>query len=377
MAIDFNYGNKNQARLTVSLGSKDNRKQFSKVITYKTKKDAKDQYDDFKNEIKGGVESSMSVEQLLEWYIESYMISTGKETTKRFYDVCKKPLISFFKGMKANQVTTYHVDRFITAEVKKHAPKTIKNEVSLLSAAYKKAMVDGLVKKNPCEGATLPKQKRKRQITILTDETYPIFVEKLREHPNLDCRVAIELALFCGLRCSEILGITEEDVNLNFKTVSINKARHTVKGEMIIQDTKTLSSYRTVAMPTFLADDIRTLIEEHAMQPFNGAYLIQNQFGKSVTWNFLQKHLEAFLEKHDLPHVTMHGLRHTHASLLISNRMDIAGVSSQLGHSSINTTLGMYTHLFEDANSSSRRIADIFDADVAKDESCYKSATSE
>jgi hypothetical protein len=69
-------------------------------------------------------------------------------------------------------------------------------------------------------------------------------------------------------------------------------------------------------------------------------------------------------EDNDLPHVTVHGLRHTFASLLNSSGVDIARISRELGHSNIGTTMNIYTHVFGDVSASSRGIADIVNATV-------------
>lgn len=362
MEIQFDE-KKKRAKLIVNTGSGKNRKRHTKTISYQRKKDAEKAWVEFEQEVSGGIETSMTVEELIDWYIEGATLTGIKATTLRAYNVARKPLTAFFKGYKAHMVTTYHVDRFITAELKKRSAKTIKNEVSLLSAAYIKGEKNGILTNNPCKNATLPSVQR-ADVSALDSENYDTFVKCLREDPDTDFRVAIELALFCGLRSSEILALTPADINLDAGTVSINKSRHRVDGKDIIQPPKTKQSHRIIALPGFLVRDISQLLDEHSSAVQSADYIIQNRFGERVTWNWLQKHLNEFLERNGLDHITMHGLRHTHATLLIKNGFEVAEVSKQLGHAQISTTLNVYTHEFENAAVASRKAANMFDADV-------------
>ena len=355
--MNIEYIDSHKARLIVSVGSRENRKRYTRTIQYKGKKDAERQYKEFEAEVKGGVETTMSVDELLSYYIELKKLAGARQTTiEQAYQPARHQLASYFKGRKAAQVSTYLVERYIASQVKIRSPKTIKNEISLLSASYTLAIRQGLLKENPCANATLPKIG-KPEIDTLDSETYGRFVDGIRTCDNIDFRVALEFALFCGLRCSEIMALTEDDIDAERQTVSINKSRH----RNSVQAPKSKSSYRTLALPKFMADDIKELSDKHAHAIQSSEWLIQNQFGEPITHNWLQRHLAKFLQQNALPHITMHGLRHTHASYLISHGLEVAEVSHQLGHAQQSTTLNVYSHLFDDATTASRRIAEMFE----------------
>ena len=74
------------------------------------------------------------------------------------------------------------------------------------------------------------------------------------------------------------------------------------------------------------------------------------------------KYIRIIEDKAGLPSVSVHGLRHTFASMLNSEGVDIASISAELGHSTIGTTLNIYTHVFGDVSASSRGIADSINA---------------
>ena len=77
--------------------------------------------------------------------------------------------------------------------------------------------------------------------------------------------------------------------------------------------------------------------------------------------------IKEFTKAHGLPDVTLHGLRHTFATMLnASGEFDIAEISAALGHSSIGTTINIYTHLFDEASNSARRVSDFMQKGIQK-----------
>ena len=353
--MSIEYIDKTHARLVVSVGSGKDRVRRVKRITYKNKKDAKSQYEKFLEEIKksSGIDRSLTVDALIRRYIDKFRQNGGKETTIRAYETAAKPLASFFKGRKACEVTLLMVEDFIASELLIRSPKTIKNEISLLSSAYKQAVRIGLLNHNPCEYAVIPKQV-KPEIDILTNDEISRFLAALGS-TVIDFQVMCELALFCGLRKSEIYGLHSDEVT---DTVTIKRVRHHIKGKDIIQTPKTQTSARTIAVPAFILDDIRVMQESQKSRPNECEYLIRNMWGEPPSSYWCDKYMQKLIADNDLPHVTMHGLRHTYASMLIAEGVPVSEVSAQLGHASVDITLRVYTHLFTRATTASKRISE-------------------
>ena len=366
MAIQ--YLSRNKAKLIVSTGSasKGNRRRWTRIVTITGKKDAERQLKAFELECSTSSMAGKSVGDLLDVYIDMQRVKGLKATTIRGYESYAKRLKLAFKGIKAKDLTTYQIEKFIATAVKGDAksgypkqasPKTIKGYVSLLSSAYKMAIRNRLLVVNPCDAVTIPKQK-KPDIVVLTKEDIPAFMEAL-EDVSLDLRVVYELALYCGLRRSEIMGLKNEDVSAIWSTIVIKRTRHRIKREDIIQDTKTEKSRAVVKVPEFVMDDVVQLMKEHEEDPYiENDFLIQHT-AEPMRPDYAKEELRKFTQEHNLPRVTIHGLRHTFATMLnASGEFDIAEISAALRHSNIGTTLNIYTHLFESASQSSRRIAD-------------------
>ena len=352
--MGIEYLNKTHAKLVVTRGSGANRERRVKRITYKNKKDAERQYLEFLKTVDFGVDSSMTVSRMLYWYIQSFVDNGGKETTERGYRTAAKAVNKYLGNMKAKDITLSHIESCIAKM--DASPKTIKNRISLLSSAYKSAIRRGLLNHNPCEYVLMPKQV-KPDINILSEDDIPKFLKALDSRP-LDFKVFCELALFCGLRRSELFGLYKTDVT---DTVTVNKVRHRIKGKDVIQTPKTKSSVRTLAVPKFVQQDVALLIDQQKNRPAQSQFLILNGFGEPVHHSWANKHLNAVIANNSLPHITVHGLRHTYASMLINAGIPIAEVSTQLGHASIDITLRTYAHLFRDASIASRHISDLLD----------------
>lgn len=351
------YLSKNKAKLTVSIGSGPERKRKSKTVTFTSKKELERMHRRFIDEVQHNPLIDTTVKELVEAYIKSRKPLGVEATTTNGYENAAKRIYPFLGRICAKDLTSYQVQEFIADMGEKYASKTIRNTVSLLSSAYDNAVRLGQLEKNPCKLVTLPK-KDAPKIDIFTEEEIVRFLNVLREK-RLDYRVAYELALFCGLRRSEILGLREEHINATFKTVTISETRHRVKGEDIVQATKTETSHRYLAVPGFVMDDIVALIDKHnAVEYKHTDYLIQDGFGRPMNPTTLTAAIYRIEDEAGLPHVSPHDLRHTFASMLNAQHVDIAVISRELGHSNIGITMNTYMHVFGNVADSSRGIAD-------------------
>ena len=353
---------KNKAQLIVSVGSasKGTRRRVTKIVEYKGKKDLEKKYRAFEDEVRKNPLTNITVDGLIESYINNAEVRGLSVNTTHGYKSAQKRLNSAFTGILARELTTYQIDDFVADMAKKYAPKTISNTIGLLNAAYQRAVNAGQLSDNPCVGITLPKQKKKEVKTLPPDQMQR-FVQALEEETR-DIRVGYLLCLMCGLRRGEVLGLKESDVNLLFKQIKVSKTRYVVESKEYIQETKTTRSTRHLALPALLADEIDLLIQEHhAQEWYHSDQLIQNAFGEPLSPSVFSTKIGKIEKAAGIDHVTAHGLRHTFATILNAQHIDAAQISAELGHSNLTTTLNIYTHVFGDVTSSSRGIADAID----------------
>lgn len=313
------------------------------------KRELKQLYSEFQVECKHKPkEDTCTVRELLESYIDNCEMRKLSVNTIRGYRVCSKRLNSAFGEVLAKDLTPYMINEFIRSQTKlERSSKTIGNSVSLLGSAYEFAIGLDLLVTSPCSKVKLPK-KESSEKKILDEDEVKRFVECL-DGITQDDKVAFLLALFAGLRKGEIQGLKEEDIGFDFNTVSITKTRY----NKTVQLPKTDTSNRVLRLPYWVMDEVRTLINQHESHD----YLIQYCNEPVKEW-YLEDRLSKFRTEHNFD-ITLHGLRHTFASMLIaSGEFDIAEISKAMGHASISITLNVYSHLFKKQSLSVKRIAD-------------------
>ena len=145
-----------------------------------------------------------------------------------------------------------------------------------------------------------------------------------------------------GLRFSEALAITPADFDFNRQTLSINKTWD-YKNEGGFVPTKNKSSVRKVPIDWQLIVQFSTLIKG---EPEDEPLFIEPE--KKIYNSTVNKVLERSCKRASVPVITIHGLRHTHASLLLFAGVTIASVSKRLGHASMNTTEKTYLHIIRE-----------------------------
>ena len=351
-----------RARLIVNVGSGSNRKRFTKTVTYSGKKELNRMYAEYEAECRKNPLSDITVGELIDAYIDNSRTLGRKATTLRGYRIASERFSSFFKTISAKECTTYHVEKEIASMSQNSlSAKTIKNTIGLLSSSYEHAISIGQLEANPCKRVKLP-QGIPREVQILHINEIQDFLYAIADAP-LDDKVAYELALFMGLRRSEILGLKESDADILRGTLSIHNTRHRVDGKDVDQDTKTKRSTRVLALPEILLIDIAKLLQAHKEFPHEKVdYLIQDGFGNAILPQTLSTRLSRLEAKHHVPQISMHGLRHTYASLLNASGVDMARISAELGHSTLSTTMNIYTHVFKEASESSKGIAQVIDS---------------
>ena len=358
---------KHTAKLIVNIGSGSTRKRRTRKVTYSGKRELNSMYREFEEECKRTPACKMTVKSLVDSYINHKKALGAKATTIRGYEIAENRINSRFERVSAHKLTAYQIEDFITEMSNKGlSAKTIINTVSLLNSAYTRAVRTGQLNENPCANVVLPKKKKPEILTFDSEEVM-LFLNKLKSE-RADFRVGYSLCLFCGMRRSEVLGIRHSDINMIRKCVTINITRHRIDGDNdIIQDTKTARSARTLAIPDILLDDIANLIQSHIDSPYNDTdFLIQDGFGSPMSPSTFSNHIKRIEAEAELPPVSVHGLRHTFATMLNSEGIDIARISAELGHSAISTTTDKYTHVFGDVSASSRGIADAMNAKLSK-----------
>ena len=249
------------------------------------------------------------------------------------------------------------------------SPKSIRNAVGLLSASFAYGVKLDMIATNPCANIILPKNERKEAEYYNEDEVLQ-FLAALEDldGEDLTYKVLFELALFCGFRKSELLGIEMQDVDLTECTIKIRQTRYSGGGGESRYDTpKTLKSLRTVSFPAAIKPAIIKLMSHYSDRAIAlgnewhaSTALFRGPYGKPIPSTQPLKKLHSLQEKYGLKKITLHQLRHTNVSLMISMGLDIKTIQERGGYSNSSTPLNIYGHLFK--NQDARIAQDLYDA---------------
>ena len=230
---------------------------------------------------------------------------------------------------------------------------TIKRIKAVLSSILKTACEYELLDENPCQKINLDyknlrggyKEFKKERINYYNKQNY-LKVLSLIKNENLDKRIIIEIALKTGLRKSEIFGLTWADVDFKRKIIRINKTRQYLKGKgLFINGTKNLSSIREIVVGNSIIELLKKYGENKSFKEDD--FIIKN-----ISFYGISEWFKKWQIKNNLPIIRFHDLRHTHATLLLALGVDIKTISKRLGHSSIVTTMNIYTHVLESLDKS-------------------------
>jgi len=242
------------------------------------------------------------------------------------------------------------------------AARTIGAAHRVLGRALSDAEGDGLVVRNVAKLQRAPKVKA-GEVTIVRDVA--ALIEALK---GTQLYVLAVTALFTGLRLGELLALRDGRVDLDRGVIQVREALEPVAGSILFKTPKTKSGRRDITLPAIVIETLRAhrreLLETRMRLGLGRLgpddLLFARPDGSPLKPTSISVAWAIFADRIGMPEVTFHALRHTHASQLIAQDVDIVTISKRLGHANPNVTLAVYAHLF--ASDDSRASAAINNA---------------
>lgn len=375
MAGSIEKRGKNSYRLTVSEGFDLNGKpMIHRKTVHGTKKDAEVELAKFVTEVQNGLVidgKSLNFSEFTEIWKRDYgSKELAPSTYKRYCRMLETRLLPYFGHFYINKIKPTDIMKFYdllekdTQLVRKKgnngsktkkplSGKTILEHHRLLRAMLHKAVYWQLIVANPAERVQPPKARKPKRKSY-DDEQTKILLENLELLSSEDTKykVAIILTVFTGVRLGELIGLEWTDVDFKNGIISINRSsQYLADMGVFTKVPKTESSIREIAIPEFII----SLLEEYKLWYeeqksiygelwTNSDRLFVQSDGKPMHPSTISKWFVKYVGQIGLPVINFHGLRHTNASLLVAQNIDIAVISARLGHAQISTTLDFYVH---------------------------------
>ncbi|SNS86473.1 Site-specific recombinase XerD [Bacillus sp. OK838] len=297
--------------------------------------------------------STLSLARFMEEWFQERKIqlqASTYETHYIYFRTVLKPRLGHFKLQK---LTPMIIQKFINDLVHEghFSEYTIHLIFRVLSSTLKKATTVKLIKFNPSIGITLPKIKRK-EIDIWSIDMINQFISTSKQTKRLTrCFVGFLIGFFCGCREGEIMGLRWKDIDFDSNTLYIRQTL-TQKAE-IKAGAKNKSSVRSLSIPEKLMPELnrhRKMIDEEKLllgdKYHDNDLIICTKNGKPMIPRNFRNEFYNLTEKVGLPRTKFHSAtRHSHATLLIHQNVNVKLISERLGHADISTTLDTYSHV--------------------------------
>lgn len=375
MAGSIEKRGKNSYRLTVSEGfDLSGKPMIHRKTVHGTKKDAEVELAKFVTEVQNGLVidgKSLKFSEFTEIWKRDYgSKELAPSTYKRYCRMLETRLLPYFGHFYINKIKPTDIMKFYDllekdtqlvrkqgnngAKTKKPlSGKTILEHHRLLRAMLHKAVYWQLIVANPAERVQPPKARKPKRRSY-DDEQTKILLENLEllSSEDIKYKVAIILTVFTGVRLGELMGLEWQDVDFKNGIISINRSsQYLADMGVFAKVPKTESSIREIAIPEFIV----SLLEEYKLWYeeqksiygelwTNSDRLFVQADGKPMHPSTISKWFVKYVGQIGLPVINFHGLRHTNASLLVAQNIDIAVISARLGHAQISTTLDFYVH---------------------------------
>lgn len=276
-----------------------------------------------------------------EW-IELYKVGAVRDVTLNKYYMTLTKLEIIAPNLKMRDLDRQSYQTILNQYALTHEKQTTMDFHHQLKGAILDALDEGIIKKNPTRKVIIKgKKPRPKKIKFLNQFELQALLKNLDLKEEINWDWFLLLVAKTGLRFSEALALTPEDFDFSKQSINIEKTWNykSTKGGM--QATKNKSSNRKVVMDWQVAMQFSQLIRE---MDSDKPIFVNGRIHNSIVNN----RLKTLCKRSNIPIISIHGLRHTHASLLLFAGVSIASVARRLGHSSMITTQETYLHIIKE-----------------------------
>jgi len=302
---------------------------------------------------------------LAAWLVECEQRDLAPYTLKGYRGIVDRYLTPTIGNVELGTLSSEHI-RLLMGELKvrphRHSGEPLSDRTRMhvyrvLHTALEAAVDAELIQTNPARNkrAKAGKVKTAQMHTLTAADVGRLLAAARRTGPDQLYIVAL-LGVNLGLRRGELLALRWSDVDLKTRRVRVERAIVATAGGLIFREPKTELSRRTLTLPADAGRELKAYRARQAARRLEAGSLwedsgliVDNGLGRPWHPDTVTSAFSAIARSLELP-VTLHGLRHTFASLLLANGESVPAVAAMLGHSTPMLTLNVYAHAMPDAN---------------------------
>lgn len=295
---------------------------------------------------------TISLQRLLDKWKTNYMQDLADTTQYGYANIINNHLVPFLGSKQVKQIQISDVENYYShlRDIKKLEANTIHRHHALLKMVLDYGIRLQYITNNTADLAHLPKIKHKEAKFYSAEQLKKVLV--LVKDTNLE--LAIVLAGMLGLRRGEIAGLRWSDVDFINRELHILNVRTSAGSLKLDKEPKTESSKRKLYLIDYVYEVLlkhkeKQLIQKEKLGSFynDNDYVLVKDDGAPPRVNGVSDQFLLFLKTHSLPHIRLHDLRHTFASILHDNGISLKDISTALGHTDIGITSKIYTHIMD------------------------------
>lgn len=277
-----------------------------------------------------------------EW-IKIYKEGAVRKITIRKYYLALEWIKKMAPNLKLTEMTRASYQKLLNDYSINHERQTTMDFHHLIKGSILDALDDGFIANDPTRKAIIKgKEPREKKTKYLNQFQLHVLLANLNLNSEVSGDWLILLIAKTGIRFSEALGLTPKDFDFSQQTISINKT-YDYKDNTGFAETKNKTSNRKLQLDWLTVSQFSGLIKG---LPEDKPIFINE--GKKTFNSTINGILERHCKKHNIPVISIHGLRHTHASLMLFAGVSIASVAKRLGHASMTTTQKTYLHIIQE-----------------------------
>ncbi|MCY7834471.1 site-specific integrase [Bacillus spizizenii] len=333
---------------------------------FKTKKEAQVAASEIEEKLRKSMSPRVTkvlFDEYFKSWVDVYRDDIGDITRSGYY-ITLGEISESFAGRYINDITKREYQEFLNDFGAVHAKETVRKLNTHIRACVQEAIEEGIIqfdftRKAKLTGSVESKRPEEKHLNYV--ESQKLLNELYERKDKSIGYYLLILALTSGMRFAEIVGLTIDDFNFDLNEITINKTWDYKKGKGFAK-TKNASSNRTIKMDSNTMDLFKNLFDEMPNNMHNLVFYSPRSSKKVLTNEFVNKILKKTLTDLNIESISVHGLRHTHASILLYKKISIYYVSERLGHAKIDTTLNYYSHVIKELREEdTRNTLDLFE----------------